>query len=155
MPASVALGMAMGCPCSARCVLQSDIRNDPIGDNVEKKFFPFCDLPLYRTLSSLHHYCFVLSSCEARWATSNAIMPLWMEMMHARWHTTSHGGHHQRPLPRPNKQWQGYVAMAAAAYAKQLLVGIAFNKAEHERKTTEYLFSSQYFTDISNVDRSY
>jgi len=42
-----------------------------------------------------------------------------------------------------NKEWQGYAAMAAAAYAKDLLVRIPINKVEAERKITDILSSSQ------------
>lgn len=38
-----------------------------------------------------------------------------------------------------NKEWQGYAAMAAAAYAKDLLKRIAPNKVEAERKISEIL----------------
>jgi nucleoside phosphorylase len=38
-----------------------------------------------------------------------------------------------------NKEWQGYAAMAAAAYAKDLLYRIAPNIVEAERKITEIL----------------
>ncbi|OCK99466.1 purine and uridine phosphorylase [Cenococcum geophilum 1.58] len=40
-----------------------------------------------------------------------------------------------------NKEWQGYAAMAAAAYAKDLLYRIAPNIVEAERKITEVLSS--------------
>ena len=40
-----------------------------------------------------------------------------------------------------NKEWQGYAAMAAAAYAKDLLCRIAPNMVEAERKITEILSS--------------
>jgi nucleoside phosphorylase len=40
-----------------------------------------------------------------------------------------------------NKVWQGYAAMAAAAYAKDLLYRIAPNMVEAERKITEILSS--------------
>lgn len=40
-----------------------------------------------------------------------------------------------------NKEWQGYAAMAAAAYAKDLLYRIAPNMVEAERKITEILSS--------------
>jgi nucleoside phosphorylase len=42
-----------------------------------------------------------------------------------------------------NKQWQGYAAMAAAAYAKDILTRIAPNRVEHERKILETLESSK------------
>lgn len=38
-----------------------------------------------------------------------------------------------------NKKWQGYAAMAAAAYAKDLLYKVAPNKVEAERKLTDVL----------------
>ncbi|ETS82683.1 hypothetical protein PFICI_04559 [Pestalotiopsis fici W106-1] len=38
-----------------------------------------------------------------------------------------------------NKDWQGYAAMAAAAYAKDLLRKIAPNKVEAKRKLTDFL----------------
>ena len=40
-----------------------------------------------------------------------------------------------------NKEWQGYAAMAAAAYAKDLLYRIAPNMVEAEKKITEILSS--------------
>jgi len=39
-----------------------------------------------------------------------------------------------------NKEWQGYAAMAAAAYAKDLLCRIPPNKVEAERKISDVLF---------------
>ncbi|KAK3935766.1 hypothetical protein QBC46DRAFT_461901 [Diplogelasinospora grovesii] len=42
-----------------------------------------------------------------------------------------------------NKEWQGYAAMAAAAYAKDLLCQIAPNKVEAERRISEVLSSVQ------------
>jgi nucleoside phosphorylase len=41
-----------------------------------------------------------------------------------------------------NKEWQGYAAMAAAAYAKDLLCRIPFNKVEAKKKIGDILFSS-------------
>lgn len=41
-----------------------------------------------------------------------------------------------------NKDWQGYAAMAAAAYAKDLLARIAPNKVEAERRISEVLADS-------------
>jgi nucleoside phosphorylase len=41
-----------------------------------------------------------------------------------------------------NKQWQGYAAMAAAAYAKELLTRIAPNRIEQEGRIMETLTSS-------------
>jgi nucleoside phosphorylase len=41
-----------------------------------------------------------------------------------------------------NKEWQGYAAMAAAAYAKDLLYQIAPNKVEDEKRIAEVLSSS-------------
>jgi nucleoside phosphorylase len=41
-----------------------------------------------------------------------------------------------------NREWQGYAAMTAAAYAKDLLCRIAPNKVEAERKIIEILSSS-------------
>ena len=41
-----------------------------------------------------------------------------------------------------NKQWQGYAAMAAAAYAKDILAKIAPNRVESEMKIAETLASS-------------
>ena len=41
-----------------------------------------------------------------------------------------------------NKEWQGYAAMAAAAYAKDLLCRIPPNKVEAEKRTGEILSSS-------------
>lgn len=41
-----------------------------------------------------------------------------------------------------NKAWQGYAAMAAAAYTKGLLVKIAPNKLEAEEKIVDILNSS-------------
>lgn len=38
-----------------------------------------------------------------------------------------------------NKEWQGYAAMAAAAYAKDLLCQIAPNKVEAEKKIIDVL----------------
>jgi len=40
-----------------------------------------------------------------------------------------------------NKEWQGYAAMAAAAYTKDLLYRIPPNKVEAERKISEILSS--------------
>ncbi len=40
-----------------------------------------------------------------------------------------------------NKQWQGYAAMAAAAYAKDLLRRIPLNKVEAERQISTVLES--------------
>lgn len=42
-----------------------------------------------------------------------------------------------------NKEWQGYAAMAAAAYAKDLLCRIAPNKIEAERKVIEAINDGQ------------
>ncbi|KAF7543931.1 hypothetical protein G7Z17_g10343 [Cylindrodendrum hubeiense] len=42
-----------------------------------------------------------------------------------------------------NKEWQGFAAMAAAAYAKDLLRQIPLNKVESERKISEVLNNSQ------------
>ncbi|KAK6535933.1 hypothetical protein TWF281_000182 [Arthrobotrys megalospora] len=42
-----------------------------------------------------------------------------------------------------NKQWQGYAAMAAAAYAKDLLCRIAPNRVEAERKVVDLLSGVQ------------
>ncbi|KAH7114771.1 hypothetical protein B0J13DRAFT_460125, partial [Dactylonectria estremocensis] len=39
-----------------------------------------------------------------------------------------------------NKEWQGYAAMAAAAYAKDLLCRIAPNRVEAEKKISEILY---------------
>jgi nucleoside phosphorylase len=39
-----------------------------------------------------------------------------------------------------NKQWQGYAAMAAAAYAKDLLCRISPNKIEAEQRISKVLF---------------
>lgn len=41
-----------------------------------------------------------------------------------------------------NKAWQGYAAMAAAAYTKRLLAKIAPNKLEAEEKIVDILDSS-------------
>lgn len=38
-----------------------------------------------------------------------------------------------------NKEWQGYAAMAAAAYAKDILCRIAPNRVEAERKLIDIL----------------
>jgi nucleoside phosphorylase len=38
-----------------------------------------------------------------------------------------------------NKKWQGYAAMAAAAYAKDLLCRMARNKVEAENKISDIL----------------
>jgi hypothetical protein len=38
-----------------------------------------------------------------------------------------------------NKEWQGYAAMAAAAYAKDLLIRIPPNKAEAEKRIVDIL----------------
>ena len=40
-----------------------------------------------------------------------------------------------------NKEWQGYAALVAATYAKQLLYQIAPRQLEMERKITEALAS--------------
>ncbi|KAK2616958.1 hypothetical protein QQS21_000047 [Conoideocrella luteorostrata] len=42
-----------------------------------------------------------------------------------------------------NKEWQGYAAMAAAAYAKDLLLQIPPNKVESERKISEVMSEMQ------------
>ncbi|EED20910.1 G-protein beta WD-40 repeats containing protein, putative [Talaromyces stipitatus ATCC 10500] len=42
-----------------------------------------------------------------------------------------------------NKEWQGYAAMAAAAYAKELLSRIPPNKVEAEKKIIDLLFSEE------------
>jgi nucleoside phosphorylase len=39
-----------------------------------------------------------------------------------------------------NKEWQGYAAMAAAAYTKDLLYRIAPNKVEAEKRITDIVF---------------
>lgn len=44
-----------------------------------------------------------------------------------------------------NKQWQGYAAMAAAAYTKDLLRRIPVTRLEAERKISVVLQSSKYF----------
>ncbi|EXA28433.1 hypothetical protein FOVG_19962 [Fusarium oxysporum f. sp. pisi HDV247] len=41
-----------------------------------------------------------------------------------------------------NKEWQGYAAMVAAAYAKDLLREIALNRVEAERKISDILFGN-------------
>jgi nucleoside phosphorylase len=41
-----------------------------------------------------------------------------------------------------NKEWQGYAAMAAAAYTKDLLYRIPPNKVEAEKRISELLSSS-------------
>lgn len=43
-----------------------------------------------------------------------------------------------------NKEWQGYAAMAAAAYAKDLLIRIPINKVESERRISDILSSGQF-----------
>jgi len=43
-----------------------------------------------------------------------------------------------------NKEWQGYAAMAAAAYAKDLLCRISPNKVEAERRISDVLSSSEF-----------
>ena len=43
-----------------------------------------------------------------------------------------------------NKEWQGYAAMAAAAYAKDLLCRIPTNKVAAEKKISEYLVPSKF-----------
>ncbi|PQE12785.1 Ankyrin repeat protein [Rutstroemia sp. NJR-2017a BBW] len=48
-----------------------------------------------------------------------------------------------------NKEWQGYAAMAAAAYAKDLLKRIAPNKVEAERKIREILSSVE--TEVNKI----
>jgi nucleoside phosphorylase len=45
-----------------------------------------------------------------------------------------------------NKEWQGYAAMAAAAYAKELLYQIAPNKIEAEKRIEETLSSSKLYS---------
>jgi hypothetical protein len=40
-----------------------------------------------------------------------------------------------------NKEWQGYAAMAAAAYAKDILCRIPLNKIEAETKISDLLLS--------------
>ncbi|KAF2181465.1 purine and uridine phosphorylase [Zopfia rhizophila CBS 207.26] len=51
-----------------------------------------------------------------------------------------------------NKEWQGYAAMAAAAYAKDLLCKIVPNKVEAERKIGESL-SSQCLQEVVEAHR--
>lgn len=43
-----------------------------------------------------------------------------------------------------NKKWQGYAAMAAAAYARDLLLQIAPNKAEAEEKISDILSGNSW-----------
>ncbi|KAF9639619.1 hypothetical protein BFW01_g11425 [Lasiodiplodia theobromae] len=45
-----------------------------------------------------------------------------------------------------NKQWQGFAAMTAVAYAKDLLNHVAPNRVEAEKKISEALASSQFLT---------
>ena len=40
-----------------------------------------------------------------------------------------------------NKEWQGYAAMVAAAYAKDILYRIAPNKVNAEKRITDVLLS--------------
>jgi nucleoside phosphorylase len=42
-----------------------------------------------------------------------------------------------------SKRWQGYAAMVAAAYAKELLARVAPTQVEHEKKLSEYLYAGQ------------
>lgn len=50
-----------------------------------------------------------------------------------------------------NKEWQGYAAMAAAAYTKDLLSRIPPNKVEVEKKISDVLSSGQSPSDIVRV----
>jgi hypothetical protein len=42
-----------------------------------------------------------------------------------------------------NKTWQGYAAMTAAAYTKDLLKRIPLNKFEADNKMNKFLLSSE------------
>ena len=48
-----------------------------------------------------------------------------------------------------NKEWQGYAAMAAAAYAKDLLCQNFLQQVEAERKISEIYFSQSDY-NLSN-----
>jgi nucleoside phosphorylase len=50
------------------------------------------------------------------------------------------------------KEWQGYAAMTAAAYAKDLLLRIPPNKVEEERKISDVL-SGKYGTKTTEADK--
>ena len=47
-----------------------------------------------------------------------------------------------------NKEWQGYAAMSAAVYAKDLLCRIAPSRVEAERKITDILSSGQLIQNL-------
>jgi nucleoside phosphorylase len=47
-----------------------------------------------------------------------------------------------------NKEWQGYAAMAAAAYTKDLLYRIPPNKVEAEKRIGELLSGGQLFSSL-------
>ncbi|KAH7111518.1 hypothetical protein B0J13DRAFT_461972, partial [Dactylonectria estremocensis] len=48
-----------------------------------------------------------------------------------------------------NKEWQGYAAMAAAAYAKDLLCRIAPNRVEAEKKISDILYAQSKHLDVA------
>jgi nucleoside phosphorylase len=50
-----------------------------------------------------------------------------------------------------NKEWQGYAAMAAAAYAKDLLCRIPPSKVEAEKRISKYLSTSSLFSSFWRV----
>lgn len=55
-----------------------------------------------------------------------------------------------------NKRWQGYAAMTAAAYAKDILVHMTPNKVEMEKKIVDVLASSQFnFLDVSWLNANF
>jgi len=47
-----------------------------------------------------------------------------------------------------NKEWQGYAAMAAAAYAKDLLRRISPSKVEAEKRISELLSGGESFSSL-------
>lgn len=46
-----------------------------------------------------------------------------------------------------NKKWQGYAAMIAAAYARDLLYRLAPNRVENEKRISELLYGSKTFSN--------
>lgn len=54
-----------------------------------------------------------------------------------------------------NKQWQGYAAMTAAAYARQVVDNVAPTRVEHERKLADVLKNSQYIVSTSYSSYTY
>jgi len=53
-----------------------------------------------------------------------------------------------------NKEWQGYAAIAAAAYAKDLLCRILLNKVEAEKRICRNRYSLSLLSTLANCYRS-